>query len=125
MKTFTNIAAQGDFYIIRKEVYEKFYSKFPDRNTLVEVTPVNGKIVVAHSETGHNHVMTMDRATAYKNKDANEVDLYELFLLVKEPSEITHLRDYETHETLLVPEGEFIIKRQRESTPEGFKKAVD
>ena len=54
-----------------------------------------------------------------------KVDLYEMFLMVKEPTEINHLRSFDTHETLLVPPGNYVIKRQREYTPEGFRRAAD
>ena len=42
MKTFKNMAAQGDFIILRVK-------KFP--SNLIPVNPVDGRFVVAHSET--------------------------------------------------------------------------
>lgn len=116
MKTFKNMAAQGDFVIMRVD-------NFP--NDLEKITPNNNTYTVAHSETGHDHVMVMERpdsVEAFKQKD---VDLYELFLLVSEPTPIEHKRAWDTHETLLVPPGKYKIRRQREYTPEGFRKAAD
>ena len=116
MKTFTKMAAQGDFIILR----------INDIPTNVEkVEPENGVYVVAHSETGHNHVMEMERVEAFKPAGVKEVDLYQLFLNVEAPTEINHLRSFDTHETLLVPPGKYEIRRQREYVAEGFRRAQD
>lgn len=116
-KTFKNMAAQGDFIIMRIDAIPENVVEFPAND--------QGHYVVAHSETGHNHVMERTSVEAYKAKDANDIDLYELFLVVKEPTEINHLRSHDTHEALLVPAGNYKIRRQREYTPEGFRKAAD
>lgn len=119
MKTFKNMAAQGDFIILRVKEFPK---------NLVEVKPENDRFVVAHSETGHNHVMVLERpdtVRAYKDKNTKEVDLYEMFFEVDTETPIEHLRSFDTHETLLVPPGKFMIKRQREYVPEGFRRAAD
>jgi hypothetical protein len=116
MKTFTKIAAQGDFMIIR-------INEIPSNVEPMKIE--DGVYVVAHSETGHNHVMERTNVEAFVPKDTKEVDLYELFLNVKEPTEINHLRSFDTHETLMVPPGQYVIKRQREYTPEGFRRAAD
>lgn len=110
------MAAQGDFLIIR-------VNKLP--KNLVPMETENGVYVIAHSETGHNHVMERTNVEAFVDKDTKSVDLYELFLNVKEDSEINHLRNFDTHETILVPPGQYMIKRQREYTPEGFRRAAD
>jgi len=117
MKTFTKMAAQGDFIILR----------IPSIPANVErVRPDNsGHIVVAHSETGHDHVMVADRVEAYKPAGVKEADLYELFLSVSAPTEINHLRTFDTHETLLVPPGDYMVRRQREYVAEGFRRAQD
>ena len=116
MRTFKNMAAQGDFLIIR-------VSEIPDN--VEPMAPENGVFVVAHSETGHNHVMDRTHVEAFKTPGSKDVDLYEMFLNVKEPTEINHLRSFDTHETLLVPPGQYKIRRQREYTAEGFRKAAD
>lgn len=117
MKTFTKMAAQGDFIIMR-------ISKIPN-NVEPMKSENNMQYIIAHSETGHNHVMERTNVDAFVPKNTKEVDLYELFLNVKEPTEINHLRSFDTHETLLVPPGQYVIKRQREYTLEGFRKAAD
>jgi hypothetical protein len=116
MKTFTKMAAQGDFIILR----------IADIPSNVEpIAPDQGKIVVAHSETGHNHVMEAERVTAFKEAGTKDVDLYKMFLNVEAPTEINHLRSFDTHETLLVPPGKYEIRRQREYVAEGFRRAQD
>lgn len=117
MKTFTKMAAQGDFIIIR-------IGKLPEG--LIKIAPTNGKHIVAHSETGHNHVMEAERVTAYKDaKITDDSKLFEMFFSVEQDTPIEHLRSFDTHETLLVPAGNYIVKRQREYVPEGFRKAAD
>lgn len=119
MKTFNKMAAQGDFIILRIDSLPTGLEKIP---------AVNNQIVVAHSETGHNHVAVLDRpdaVTAFKKSGTKESDLFELFLNVSEETRIEHLRSFDTHETLVVPPGQYKIMRQREYTPEGFRRAQD
>lgn len=99
------MAAQGDFIIFRR-------NSLP--SDLERIEPKDGKIVIAHSEAGHDHVMEAEKVEAFKPAKTKEVDLYELFLLVKEPTEIRHLRSYDTHEPLLVSSGVYEVRRQRE-----------
>jgi len=116
MKTFTKMAAQGDFIILRIDDIPANVEEFEAEN---------GHYVIAHSETGHNHVMVMDRVEAFKPKHTPDRDLYDLFLIVKDPTEIQHLRSFHTHEALLVPPGNYHICRQREYVLEGFRRAAD
>lgn len=81
----------------------------------------NGNYVVAHSETGHNHVM-----------DANTTDFYMAsndefvgFVDVKETTNLVHLRGFDTHKTIGVPPGKYRIVRQREYTADGYRRAAD
>lgn len=116
MKTFTRMAAQGDFIIFR-------INEIPANVERIE--PINGQHIVAHSETGHNHVMEAERVTAFKPAGVNDVDLYQMFFSVEAPTEIHHLRSFDTHETLLVPPGTYEVRRQREYVAEGFRRAQD
>lgn len=120
MKTFKDMAAQGDFFIRR-------IKKLPD--DVIPVEPENGKYVVAHSETGHHHVITTQRVKAFRPK---KPDIYTLFLQIDEPlagdamPEIEHLRSFDTHESIRPASGGiFEVKRQREHTPEGWRRAQD
>lgn len=116
MKTFKNMAAQGDCLIMR-------VSELPEG--LVPVAPDGNFHVIAHSETGHNHVIERDKAEVFKDEKTKEVDLYELFMVVKEETPLTHLRSFDTHEPILLAPGVYKVRRQREYTPEGFRRAAD
>lgn len=116
MKTFKNFAAQGEAFIRRVEDRPSDLSPLP---------PENGKHIVAHSETGHHHVM-----------DATGVDLLErtkdvpeglriLHLIVKEPTALEHLRSHDTHEAIMFEPGEYEVRLQREYTPEGYRRVAD
>lgn len=112
MKTFKTMAAQGDC-LIRK------IDKLPDN---VELAKANGEhYTVAHSETGHNHVIDRNKAQLLIDK-TNEFIAY---LDVKEDTPIEHQRSYDTHESIMIPKGLYEVRRQREYTPEGYRKAQD
>lgn len=112
MLTFERQAAQGDLLITKVD-------KIPEGFMKEEVASAD--YTVAHSETGHNHVMAskdIDFFTA-----AN--DPLCLYIVVKNETPVRHLRDFHTHKPIMVPPGTYRINRQRESIPEGFRKAQD
>lgn len=115
MKTMTNglPVAQGDLYILAP------IDKLPDGASAVP--PVNGKVIVGHSETGHHHVLDATRTTMYRLPD----ELYECFLVVRETDELRHLRPFDTHETIQLDPAIYPVRRQREYIPEGWRAAQD
>lgn len=92
----------------------------PDNVT--EKTRRNGeRLIVAHSETGHHHAI-----------EAADVRLFEsqgglvAYLQVSGPyADVEHLRPWNTHETIRLPSGTWEIRRQREHTPEGWRRVED
>jgi hypothetical protein len=46
-------------------------------------------------------------------------------LVVNDPVALEHLRDHDTHEPILFEKGTYHVRRQREYTPEGFRKVED
>lgn len=77
--------------------------------------------VVAHSETGHDHVA--ERAMVFTTKDA--MTLY-FKALDKEPVRLEHRRSFDAHKTIVFPPGEvWRVRRQREHTPEGWRRVED
>ena len=111
MITFNKQAAQGDLLITKID-------SIPASTTLCTHS---GDYTVAHSETGHNHVMDsahVDFYTAANNP-------FVLYLAVKNETPIRHLRSFDTHKALSVPPGLYRINRQREYIAEGFRKAQD
>ena len=112
MRTFKNFAAQGD-------VYFRKIDKLPEN--AVKCNPERGFHVIAHSETGHNHVMEAEHVTMYSLPD----DIMKCLLVVDSPTELQHLREYDRHESIMFERGIFEVRRQREYTPEGSRKAQD
>lgn len=110
----TRPAFQGDVMIRRIDKMPK---------DLDEVAPEKGAYIVAHSETGHHHVIEA-RPDVKMYKRAK--DDYEAFLrIVAGQSTLEHKRDFDTHAPLSLPPGNYQIKRQREYIPEGFRRAAD
>lgn len=112
MKTFKTQAAQGDVLVMR-------IAALPGGVERVAVAEAD--LVIAHSETGHNHVMDAATVEMYRLPEA----IYECFLVVKEPTALRHLRDFDTHEPILHAPGIYRVRRQREHTPEGWQRAQD
>lgn len=116
MRTFNTAAAQGDVCFIRREA-------LPDG--VREIAPVNGRIVVTHSETGHDHVMVLDRAETPAVRMYGGDNPLVAWLEVNRPTALEHLRPHDTHEPILFGPGIYEIRRQREYTPEGFRRVED
>lgn len=112
MKTFENVCAQGDIIILRVEGLPK---------NVEQVQPEGGKVVVTHSETGHHHVMEAEQVQMYRLPE----EIYECFLVVSEEAELVHLRSFDTHEPITFKPGTYKVRRQREYTPEGFRRVED
>lgn len=117
MKTFNKCAAQGDLLIRRID-------SLPE--SAKRVDSEKGVFVVAHSETGHNHVIAERPNVRLFTCDDPMVS----YLEVIEATDATetlleHLRSFDTHETIKIPNGIFEIRRQREYTPEGWRRVED
>lgn len=111
MKKFTPpYVAQGDLNIFACQ-------SIPD--DLEPAEPIDGKHVLAHSETGHHHVIDGNTCRVFKRDD------FIAYLDVEKPSNVVHLRGFDTHEGIELPAGKYRITRQREYTPEGFRVAAD
>lgn len=119
MKTFEHICAQGDVLIIRRGALPA---------GLKPLKAADGRVVVTHSETGHDHVMVLDKP---KGKGKPAVVMYATdnplvaWLEVNRPTALTHLRPHDTHESIMFGAGVYEVRRQREYTPEGFRQVQD
>jgi len=116
MKSFTNCAAQGDLLITRIERIPK--------NAILQ-NPENGLHVVAHSETGHHHVVDAPSVDYFHAANEGDFAGQVAFLRVKRPVALRHLRGFDTHQPLTIAPGDYRINRQREYTPEGYRRAAD
>lgn len=113
MKHFKHQAAQGDV------LFEKI-SKLPDG--LKPAKAENGHFIVTHSETGHHHIVLEKHAQML----IDETNQFIAYIKANDNCEIKHLRDFDTHESIALNAGDIVkVRRQREYTPEGFRKAQD
>lgn len=117
MKTFINCAAQGDLLLRRID-------KLPAGAKLMAAE--KGAFIVAHSETGHHHIIKERPGVKVYVTDDPMVSYLEV-IEVTEKTEalLEHLRGHDTHETLSIPPGIFELRRQREYTPEGWRRVQD
>ena len=90
---------------------------------LVEVPPSSEGHVVAHSETGHHHVIEK----RHDIRQFSGMDMFRGFLEIAgdKPAELVHLRDHHTHAPQVVAPGAWLIQRQAAYTPQGWERARD
>lgn len=107
------IGAQGDVLFRRIEALPKG-AKAEKRN---------GRIVVAHSETGHHHAIDDTGVVRYEVGDSMLCYLR----IDAAHADIVHHRPFDTHETLRLLGGGAIweVRRQEEWTPEGWRRVED
>lgn len=101
--SFNRIAAQGELTITK-------LAKSP-KNIGATVEPVNGVVIVGHSETGHHHVVDTDCATLTR------IDPFTAFLNVRKATCLTHRREFDTHPPIALQEGMYEIRTGREFDP--------
>lgn len=112
MRTFKDFCAQGDIYIRRID-------KLPAGASKIEADA--GRVIVTHSETGHHHVMDAAAVTMYRLPDS----IMDCLLVVGSPTALEHLREHDKHEPIMFEPGTYHVRRQREHTPEGFRRVED
>ena len=117
MKTFTNAAAQGDVLFRRVDAIPS--------NVSEQMPNGKGEVVVTHSETGHNHVMVLDRSPGPAVQMFNGDNPLISWLKVNRPTALEHQRQHHTHEPILFQPGMYEIRRQQEQRPEGWRRVAD
>lgn len=116
-QTFKNTAAQGDLLLRRID-------KLPAHLTMASAA--NGQHIVAHSETGHHHVINASPNVRVLNSDNPLVSYLEVIDATDQAEVLLeHMRSYDTHETISISPGVYEIRRQREYTPEGWRRVAD
>jgi len=111
MKTMSRCAAQGDLML-------RAVDSMPDG--VEELKPEGNRHVVAHSETGHYHWLDSRRARVFR-----ATAMLSYLHVLKEHVDLIHARENDRHETIRVPRGLYEIRRQREYTPEGWRRVED
>lgn len=113
MKTFKMTAAQGELSIRR-------IGNLPaNRAVPAGYTPLaieDGKLIVGHSETGHHHCFAPDSVSVAVMDRAPE-GMRILRAIVESPTSLVHLRDHDTHESIMFEPGEYEIRVTREFDP--------
>jgi hypothetical protein len=114
MKTVTEKPSfQGDLCIRRIDTLPA--------EGLVPMAVEGGNFVLAHSETGHHHVVKERVAQAF----IAQTNAFISYLQVLEPTQLEHLRSFDTHAPLRLEPGIYEVRRQREHVLEGWRAAAD
>jgi hypothetical protein len=121
MKIVKNMGAQGDCILRRVD-------KMPDG--VKEVPRVDGKIVIAYSETHHHHAVDNMHVKAFEVPGNSLVMYlrYENGITETGGADVVHHRAWDTHETLKLlgkPGDIWEVRRQREWVPEGWRRVED
>ena len=80
-----------------------------------------GRFIVAHSETGHHHVIDSRNAQWLIDSTNAQISYLEL----RDATMLEHLRDFDTHAPLRLEPGWYEIRRQVENSPEGWRRVDD
>lgn len=116
--TVTTQAAQGDLLLRR-------LAALPPG--LVEVVRPTTGHVLAHSETGHHHVVEEPAVRFLHPADDTGplAGIIGYLEVLAEHADVVHLRGWDTHEPLRLPRGVWEVRRQREHSPEGWRRVED
>lgn len=117
MRTFKNQAAQGDLFVRRIDALP------------AGITPLkteNGHFIVAHSETGHHHVIAeRPNVMVYTTADPQISYLQVIEATDAMETVLEHLRSFDTHESISIGAGIYELRRQREYSPAGWRQVQD
>lgn len=118
MKTIKKMGAQGDLLFRRVTAIPA---------GAVDVTPQSGDVIAGHSETGHHHVARGPGKIRMFEDPENPLVCY-LRAETDEYIDMVHLRTFDTHGTIRLDASGgkcWEVRRQREHTPEGWRRVAD
>ena len=79
----------------------------------------NGRVILAHGEvTGHAHAISAANADLYSAVDSGDVTFLEIRDAMVE-------LEHDEHATVTLPPGNYVVRRQREYTPEEIRRVAD
>lgn len=84
-------------------------------------TPQGEVYIVAHSETGHHRTVSAEGQEFFETNDP----LVCYLSVGEQPCEVVHNRSWDTHATIVLRSGYWIGKRQKEYTPQGWRRVQD
>lgn len=79
MKTFKKVCAQG-------EITTDIVAKLPEGAALRKVAPINGRLVVSHSESGHDHYIPAADAELLERTDNVPAGMQIFYSIIKNPT---------------------------------------
>lgn len=119
MKTATDRIAQGDVLFRKVKAVPKG----------AVLSKAKGARVVAHSETGHHHVVEQPGVNLFEVPGNPLVAYLQLGdSCASGGMDVVHQRPWDTHETVRLlgaPGDVWEIRRQREWAPEGWRRVAD
>lgn len=113
MKTFTKAAAQGEIHIRRIGDVPSDRGKAPKGFHPLELE--NGKRIIGHSETGHHHILDGEADVFVMDRPPEGMRI--LRAIVESPTPLVHLREYDTHEPIMLQPGMYEFRIGREYDP--------
>lgn len=81
MKTFEKVSAQGEIVI-------DVVDRLPEGAVFKRVEPVNGRLVVSHSESGHDHYIPAGDAELLERTDNVPSGMQIFYSIVKNPTSL-------------------------------------
>jgi len=114
MKSFLKVAAQGEITIRRIGDVPK---KRAERTGWSELKPEGGRYIIGHSETGHHHCLSRNDGADVMVLDNPPEGMRVLYAILENPTSLDHLRDHDTHESIMLPPGEYEFRIAREYDP--------
>jgi hypothetical protein len=108
MLKFSKVAAQGEITIIRLGNVKKKKQGF------TPMQPENGRFIIGHSETGHHHVLDRIDGVNVMVMDKPPAGMRILHAILENPTSLNHLREYDTHESIMLEPGEYEFRIARE-----------
>lgn len=107
-----SLIRQGDVLLVPVE-------SIPD--DVKDISRENGQVILAYGEvTGHSHFIVEEEVRLVTSEQAQQLKMW-LLVETVEPVELRH----DEHDTLLIPPGQYIVRRQREYHPEGLRNVGD
>lgn len=116
LSAVTRMFAQGDVLFIR-------VSNLPPG--LPEAPRGPDGIVVAHSETGHHHVVRDPTAKLFLSSERADDPIFGFLEVSSGDTKVEHLRTYHTHETRVLAPGVWQVRHQRQDDGKSVRRVVD
>ena len=108
----------------RKNSGDVIFRRIPELPEGAKPDAEKGDVVtVAHSETGHNHSIHNSEAKLFQKLEVDPMVCY--LQITGEYADVVHHRPFDTHETIRLLKGDWEVRRQREYTPEGWRRVED